>query len=973
MSKKKQTANFDAAAIERDIRDRLGSLPRFFVPAREEAAILNGLWQQTLSGFLENPIPAEFKLKLASALARAPVGYDDLVTRSENLKPTEVTLETWPLAGSDCESSILFFCVSIFLQQDAENFRRQLLRMLPKSLYFHLTLLLSFNRMCLAWVEANPELALELKATPAHDTGEASIAIGEVFDAFTARVGEREARREFWTAQESRRRLDADRRKLLSLFDQAPVPLAMLEGREHRFVFTNASYINLLFGGKEVVGRTVADAIPESVAQGFTKFLDSVYETGEPYRGVEVPVMLQQKDGSQKLFVLNFVYQPVRDELGAIEGILAVITDLTDEIRGREAIENQQRWLENLLDQMPTALFLIDPKLNYVTFANRAADQLIGIPTQNTTPQDRYPTVNIFDSTGLKLRPDQLPSARASSGEEMKGEEFVLENRQGRYDLVATSQMLPAAYGHDRTAMLLLQDLTAIKEAEEQFKLLTELAPHMPFIADETGAITYFSRQWFEYTGRPPSDIGWGWKETPVHHPEDLDRVQKTWTHSVKSGEPYEIEYRIRRADGEYRWHLGRATAVRGRSGQVQKWFGTNVDIDDQKCLQADIQEAKNDAEAANEAKSAFLANMSHEIRTPLGAILGFTDLLKAAQLEGEPREYLDVIERNGQALTRVIDDILDLSKVESGQMTIELVPFSLSELVRDSVALFGDKAKAKSIALKNDSTSSPEDSIVSDPTRVRQILINLIGNAVKFTSEGEVSVSVERTAAGNNHLSIAIRVKDTGPGIPDFQRPRLFQPFVQADNSTSRKFGGTGLGLALSRRLARALGGDVRIDASTPEGSVFTFQFDAEIADQQVPSAKMTKATASGDAKVKRLENLKILVVDDSPDNRTLMSLILRREGAVVDEAADGEEAVRKALKGEFAIVLMDIQMPGMDGYAALSTLRKAEYRRPIIALTAHAMVEERRRTAAAGFSDHVTKPVDREVLIAAILNQLR
>jgi CheY-like chemotaxis protein len=248
-----------------------------------------------------------------------------------------------------------------------------------------------------------------------------------------------------------------------------------------------------------------------------------------------------------------------------------------------------------------------------------------------------------------------------------------------------------------------------------------------------------------------------------------------------------------------------------------------------------------------------------------------------------------------------------------------------------------------------------------------------LIGNAVKFTSEGGVTVRVERGAVVKNHVPISIFVKDTGAGIDDEQRSRLFQPFVQADNSTSRKFGGTGLGLALSRRLARALGGDVRIESSSEKGSEFVVHFDAEIADQQAEPAKMEKATTAGEAKVKRLENMNILVVDDSPDNRTLMSLLLRREGAVVAEAADGEEAVNKALNGDFAIVLMDIQMPEMDGYTALATLRKQDYTRPIVALTAHAMVEERRRTAAAGFNDHVTKPVDQNALVKAILDLVR
>jgi signal transduction histidine kinase/CheY-like chemotaxis protein len=444
----------------------------------------------------------------------------------------------------------------------------------------------------------------------------------------------------------------------------------------------------------------------------------------------------------------------------------------------------------------------------------------------------------------------------------------------------------------------------------------------------------------------------------------------------VKSQKPYESEFRLKRLiDGEYRWHLVRAVSVEEGGEAGTRWYGTCTDVTEQKELQAEIQEAKNEAEAANQAKSAFLANMSHEIRTPLGAILGFTDLLKSAELQGEQGEFLNVIERNGHALTRVIDDILDLSKVESGQMTIELVPFSFKELVSDVAALFTDKAKKKGITLELKMENNVPATVYSDPARIRQILINLVGNAIKFTSEGGVQICMTGSSRKKDHSFLSLQIKDTGPGIDEQQRARLFQPFMQADNSTSRKFGGTGLGLALSRRLAKALSGDVRLESSElAKGSVFTFEIEVEVAPAPVAKApEMRVVSPREEMRANRLENIRILIVDDSPDNRVLMNLILRREGALVEEASDGQEAVRKALEGEFAVVLMDIQMPEMDGYAALAELKKNRYPRPVLALTAHAMTEERRRTAEAGFADHLTKPIDHDGLVRAILNQVR
>lgn len=398
------------------------------------------------------------------------------------------------------------------------------------------------------------------------------------------------------------------------------------------------------------------------------------------------------------------------------------------------------------------------------------------------------------------------------------------------------------------------------------------------------------------------------------------------------------------------------------------------VQLDQQaKLLKAQMQEVerlKQEAEAANLAKSRFLANMSHEIRTPLGAILGFTELLRGEQMSPEARGFLDVIERNGQALTRLIDDILDLSKVEAGQMAIEHLPFSLKELVNETLALFSEKARSKGIVLKVDRLPTTGQ-IISDPARLRQILVNLVGNAVKFTEKGEVRVAVDVRATSSGKARVTVRVIDTGPGLTKEQSGKLFQPFVQADDSTSRKFGGTGLGLVLSRRLARAMGGDVWIESAEPgKGSAFAFDFEVDFAEPELFAENGAGEAAR--TPQKRLGGVKILVVDDSIDNRTLIKFLLHREGANIEEAASGGDAVEKAMANSHDIVLMDIQMPIMDGYDTLHALKTRGYEKPVIALTAHAMTEERQRTKAAGFGDHVTKPVDRESLVTAILKQI-
>ena len=390
------------------------------------------------------------------------------------------------------------------------------------------------------------------------------------------------------------------------------------------------------------------------------------------------------------------------------------------------------------------------------------------------------------------------------------------------------------------------------------------------------------------------------------------------------------------------------------------------------KAIQAKyFEEAKIEAERSNQAKSAFLANMSHEIRTPLGAILGFTDLLKEPDLSNEDRnQFLDTITRNGKALTKIIDDILDLAKVESGKLDVENIDLSIFSLIDDVMDVFRERTKAKGIFLRSQFDKNTPARILSDPTRIRQILINVVGNAIKFTEVGGVIIDVRTGQSAGLKTQFIISVKDTGVGISDEEKIRLFQPFMQADNSTTRKYGGTGLGLALSKRLAVALGGDIAIENRVSEtGTTFTFTFLAMLSELNVQKSKKIDA----DAYRTRNENLpldgiRVLLADDSIDNRVLVEIMLGKEGASVESATNGLEAFRMGMNGTYDVILMDIQMPVMDGYEATRSLREAGYRKPIVALTAHAMAEERARTLAAGCNGHLTKPLNQLQLIETV-----
>lgn len=378
-------------------------------------------------------------------------------------------------------------------------------------------------------------------------------------------------------------------------------------------------------------------------------------------------------------------------------------------------------------------------------------------------------------------------------------------------------------------------------------------------------------------------------------------------------------------------------------------------------------------AESANRAKSRFLANMSHEIRTPLGAVLGFAELLRSPNQSTEDRQNcVTAIARNGKVLLKIIDDVLDLAKIEAEKVEAEHIKVNLRDLLYDIRVVHSYKASEKGIQLEIQSPTQLPQWVCTDPLRLKQILNNLIGNAIKFTEKGKVELII--SADGAQRLRFAVR--DTGCGLTASEASRLFQPFMQADSSTSRRYGGTGLGLVISKQLAKLLGGDVILRETKPGlGSTFVLTIDPGpinpehlVEGRSLLQGQSSENRAAASEGRPRLDGVKILLADDASDNRQLISRLLKLAGATVETAIDGGEAVEKALGEDFDVILMDIQMPGTDGYEATHRLRDHGYKRPIIALTAHAMKEELERCLKAGCDYHLSKPIEYQNLLTSI-----
>ena len=385
---------------------------------------------------------------------------------------------------------------------------------------------------------------------------------------------------------------------------------------------------------------------------------------------------------------------------------------------------------------------------------------------------------------------------------------------------------------------------------------------------------------------------------------------------------------------------------------------------------------AEDRALAASRAKSEFLANMSHEIRTPMTAIMGFADLLLEEDLSPAARaEHVEIIRRNGKHLLGLIDGILDLSKIEAGKMEIERIPCSPQRIAGDVMSLLRVAALAKGLSLHLVYATPIPVTIHSDPTRVRQILLNLVMNAVKFTAKGEITVTVRCTDPASPSPHLSFEVADPGPGIAPEMLARVFEPFTQADESVTRKFGGTGLGLAISARLARALGGGVTVSSTLGVGSTFTLTVTTgslEGVELRKDEREAGTPAAPPSATRKKVRG-RVLLAEDGPDNQALITAYLKRAGALVVVVENGRDAVDAALDARdsglaFDLVLMDMQMPQLDGYAATRELRAAGYELPVVALTAHAMTGDRARCVAAGCDDYLTKPIVRVDLTAVL-----
>lgn len=643
-----------------------------------------------------------------------------------------------------------------------------------------------------------------------------------------------------------------------------------------------------------------------------------------------------------------------------------------EELRqAQQRLEKSSRRYFALFDLSPTPYFVLRPSSEIVE-VNFTAVRLIGLARKMAIGR-------VFTSfvEGVFLGRYQNYIEAILHDREPDVIEINLRQSASRRSrtVLLTGQIIEIEQGQEPLLLVSCEDVTerrqaerSLRESEARFQNLAEVLPVAVFRTDAEGRVTYANRLWGTLTGRKDAECeSLLWFD--VVHGSERNRVREQWNAITESAATMRTEFRLNRPDGGGHWVLCQVRAEYTPRGERIASVATLTDIEARKKIEQELVAAKEEAVRANRAKSDFLSLVSHEIRTPLNSVLGCSSLLVKTGLDEHQRGLLEIIEYGGETLLELINNILDLSKIEAGRIDLEEAPFSPWHCLRDVVKLLSAKAREKKLDLRVKESADVPACILGDQARVRQVLINLIGNALKFTHEGHVEARmlVRRAEGEGDPRLLCFEIEDTGVGMTPAQLQGIFTPFSQADASTSRRFPGTGLGLAICKQISGALGGGVTVQSEPGTGSTFTFTLPLKETEADgVCCAGHDEPLPVDDPVVRHQpEKLRILVADDVVHNQIVMVAMLKQLGYAPQAVGDGQAAVEAVRGRPFDLIFMDVRMPVVDGFRATEKIRALESENTaasaayIIALTADALQTDKERCIEAGMNDYLAKPL--------------
>jgi two-component system sensor histidine kinase/response regulator len=670
---------------------------------------------------------------------------------------------------------------------------------------------------------------------------------------------------------------------------------------------------------------------------------------------------------------------PVEIGLGPLVGpdginIIASVADITKRKEIEHALSESEQQMRLMFDNIRDhAILMLDPDGRIVSW-NAGAERLKGYRSEEILGMN-YSLFFLPEDIAAGRPQQQLTIAARDGHAEAEG--FRRRKDGTRFMANITLNAVRDSAGALCGFVKVTRDIAERKRIEddlilsnERFAVAAEAAALGFWEYDVETKSVHWDEQMYKVRGVAPVAGNFYERRLEFLHPDDRARVAKELGDAAAGLRSFDTEYRIVRTDGAVRHMKSAANLKRDPSGCGVRLLGVTFDVTDRKEAELALARSRDAAETANRAKSEFLAIMSHEVRTPMNGIMGMNALLLESDLTERQRKMAVAIRDSADSLLSIIDDILDISKLEAGRIEIDESDFDLCRLIDKAMELFWPRAAEKRISLSADTSAVSRTALRTDAPRLRQILLNLLSNAIKFTQSGSVSILASTADEGCDRIRLRVEVLDDGPGIPKQAHSRLFRPFEQADGSVSRRFGGTGLGLSISKRLVELMGGQIGVNERPNGGSIFWFEVVVAAASSELAMPLPPPPSVhGGGAKARR--SGRILLAEDNPVNVEVANMILESEGYAVDVVVDGNEAIEAIGRRRYDLVLMDMQMPQLDGLSATRAIRAAEQsgaHLPIVAMTANAMKEDRRRCIDAGMDDYFSKPYTPAALIEKV-----